>query len=143
MSTSITAALERMRLVKELKSNISTQPNPDKCKGAITHNLYWRRRDMLDTLFTNFLTCDAMCSGPEHSATGAGSGQPSYCILPLFHPPKRLEDPVNGPGYISNNGHLFDRRSPAMMQQAFHAVIRYRQNSHIPHTRYWLILLML
>jgi hypothetical protein len=59
-------------------------------------------------------------TGPEHAATEAGSGQPSYCTLPLFHPPKRLGDAINGLGYISNDGHLFSCRSPAVLQQAFH-----------------------
>lgn len=58
--------------------------------------------------------------GPEHSATEAGSGQPSYCTLPLFHPLKRIGEPINGLGYISNDGHLFGCRSPAVVQQAFH-----------------------
>ncbi|KAH9047539.1 hypothetical protein EDB83DRAFT_2267127 [Lactarius deliciosus] len=106
-------------------------PNPDRPKDAITHSLYWRRMGTLDAISTdpytrdkqtNFAKCDAMCSGPEHSATEAGSGQPSYCTLPLFHPPKKLEDPINGPGYISNDGHLFDCKSPVMMQQAFHVI---------------------
>ncbi|KAH9047481.1 hypothetical protein EDB83DRAFT_2317547 [Lactarius deliciosus] len=100
--------------------NARMVPNPDKPKDAITHSLYWRRRDPYTRdEQTNFAKCDAMCSGPEHSAT---SGQPSYCTLPLFHPPKRLEDPVNGSGYISSDGHLFDCRSPAVMQQAFHVI---------------------
>ncbi|KAH9047121.1 hypothetical protein EDB84DRAFT_1462824 [Lactarius hengduanensis] len=103
--------------------NARMVPNPDKPKDAITHSLYWRRKGFKDPYTrdeqTNFAKCDAMCSGPEHSAT---SGQPSYCTLPLFHPQKRLEDPVNGSGYISNDGHLFDCRSPAVMQQAFHVI---------------------
>jgi hypothetical protein len=58
--------------------------------------------------------------GPEHSTTAATPGQPSYCTLPMFHPPKSVNDPVNGPGYISNDGHMFECRSPVGMQQAFH-----------------------
>ena len=55
--------------------------------------------------------------GPEHSA---GTGQPSYCTLPMFHPPKNPGDAVNGLGYISNDGHLFECNNPIVMQQAFH-----------------------
>lgn len=106
--------------------NARMVPNPDRTKDAVTHSLYWRRMGFKDPYThdeqTIFAKCDAMCSGPEHSATGAGSGQSSYCTLPLFHPPKRLEDHVNGPGYISNDGHLFDCRSPVVMQQAFHVI---------------------
>ncbi|KAI0250894.1 hypothetical protein BJV78DRAFT_1275616 [Lactifluus subvellereus] len=79
--------------------NARMTPNPDKPKDAITHSLYWRRM------------------GPEHST---GSGQPSYCTLPMFHPPRNLGDPVDGHGYISNDGHLFGCKNPVVMQQAFH-----------------------
>jgi hypothetical protein len=57
-------------------------------------------------------------AGPEHSKA-AGSGQPSYCTLPLFHPPRRLDEPVRVRGYISNDGHLFDCTSPTVIQ-TFH-----------------------
>jgi hypothetical protein len=57
--------------------------------------------------------------GPEHS-TATGSGQPSYCTLPLFHPLRRPEEPVHGCGYISNDGHSFNCRSPAATLQTFH-----------------------
>jgi len=55
--------------------------------------------------------------GPEHAA---GTGQPSYCTLPMFHPLKSPNDPVNGLGYISNDGHQFECNNPVVMQQAFH-----------------------
>jgi hypothetical protein len=101
-------------------------PEPDRAKDSVTHSLYWRRMGFKDPYTrdeqTNFTKCDAMCSGPEHSSTEAGTGQPSYCTLPLFHPPKRLGDAINGLGYISNDGHLFSCRSPAVTQQAFHVI---------------------
>ena len=60
-------------------------------------------------------------TGQEHSAAAAGGpGQPSYCTLPMFHPPRNPNDPVNGLGYTSNDGHLFECRNPIVMQQAFH-----------------------
>ena len=55
--------------------------------------------------------------GPEHAA---GTGQPSYCTLPMFHPLKNPNDPVNGFGYISNDGHQFECNNPIVMQRAFH-----------------------
>jgi hypothetical protein len=61
-----------------------------------------------------------MCLGPEHLGTPAGTGQPSYCTLPMFHPPRNPNDSVNGLGYISNDGHLFECNNPVVMQQAFH-----------------------
>jgi hypothetical protein len=59
-------------------------------------------------------------SGPEHLGTSGSTGQPSYCTLPMFHPAKNLNDPVNGLGYTSNDGHLFECNNPVVMQQAFH-----------------------
>ena len=58
--------------------------------------------------------------GPEHLGTSAGAGQPSYCTLPIFHPSRNPTDAVNGLGYISNDGHLFECNNPVVMQQAFH-----------------------
>lgn len=105
--------------------NARMVPDPDRRKDAITHSLHWRRLGFKDPYTrdeqTNFAKCDAMCSGSEHS-TVAGSGQPSYCTLPLFHPLRRVEGPVNGRGYISNDGHLFNCRSPTVTQQLFHVI---------------------
>jgi hypothetical protein len=102
-------------------------PNPDRPKDWITHGLYWRRAGFKDPYTgdekTNFAKCDAMCPGQEHSAAAAGGpGQPSYCTLPMFHPPRNPNDPVNGLGYTSNDGHLFECRNPVVMQQAFHVI---------------------
>jgi len=101
-------------------------PNPDKPKDAISHGLYWRRMGFKDPYTrdeqTNFAKCDAMCPGPEHSGTPAAAGQPSYCTLPMFHPPRNPNDAVNGLGYISNDGHLFECNNPVVMQQAFHVI---------------------
>ncbi|KAH9988139.1 hypothetical protein BJV77DRAFT_1023022 [Russula vinacea] len=60
-----------------------------------------------------FRKCDAMCS--EHY-------EPPYCTLPIFHAPRDPEVPVGGHGYISADGHLFDCKSPAEMQPAFHVI---------------------
>jgi hypothetical protein len=61
-----------------------------------------------------------MCLGREHLGTPATTGQPSYCTLPMFHPPRSPNDAVNGLGYISNDGHHFECNNPVVMQQAFH-----------------------
>ncbi|KAI0253465.1 hypothetical protein BJV78DRAFT_1153081 [Lactifluus subvellereus] len=100
--------------------NARMTPNPDKPKDAVTHRLYWRMMDPYTRdEQINFGKCDAMCSGPEHST---GSGKPSYCTLSMFHPPRNLGDPVDGHGYISNDGHLFECKNPVVMQQAFHVI---------------------
>ncbi|KAH7882014.1 hypothetical protein F5I97DRAFT_1939518 [Phlebopus sp. FC_14] len=102
------------------------QPHPERAKDFLTHGLFWKRSGFKDPYSreeqANFAKCDAMCSGPEHTAAAAGHvPQPSYCILPLFHPP---QDPdtaaIEGLGYVSNDGHQFSCRNPVVMQQAFH-----------------------
>ncbi|KAI9434861.1 hypothetical protein H4582DRAFT_2080533 [Lactarius indigo] len=95
--------------------NTRMTPNPDRPKDAITHSLYWRRMGFKDPYTRDeraiFGKCDAMCPGSEHTARG----QPSYCLLPMFHPPKSTDDPADGLGYISNDGHMFSCRNPALL----------------------------
>ncbi|KAI9443805.1 hypothetical protein H4582DRAFT_1846182 [Lactarius indigo] len=100
--------------------NTRMTPNPDKPKDAITHGLYWRRMGSLPAFnadpYTrdeqaNFGKCDAMCPGSEHTARG----QASYCLLPMFHPPKSTDDAADGLGYISNDGHMFSCRNPTLL----------------------------
>ncbi|KAI9443823.1 hypothetical protein H4582DRAFT_1807697 [Lactarius indigo] len=103
-------------------------PNPDRPKDAITHGLYWRRMDSNADPYTrdeqaDFAKCDAMCPGFEHSETDAAPARPSYCLLPMFHPPKSTSDPADGVGYISNDGHMFPCRNPPELQQAFHVIL--------------------
>jgi hypothetical protein len=38
----------------------------------------------------------------------------------MFHPPKDPNGAVNGLGYISSDGHLFECNDLVVMQQAFH-----------------------
>jgi hypothetical protein len=101
-------------------------PNPDKPKDFITHSLFWRRSGFKVDPYsrddkTNFAKCDAMCPGPEHAGNAANPAQPSYCILPLFHPPETSNQRV-GLGYLSNDGHVFSCKNPAVLQQAFHVM---------------------
>ncbi|KAG2040447.1 hypothetical protein BDR03DRAFT_892378 [Suillus americanus] len=101
-------------------------PNPERAKDYITHNLFWRRAGFKDPYSreeqANFAKCDSMCSGPEHTAAAGNAAQPSYCTLPLFHPPMDPNNAQVGLGYVSNDGHLFSCRNPVIMQQAFHVI---------------------
>ncbi|KAH9965571.1 hypothetical protein BGW80DRAFT_757653 [Lactifluus volemus] len=101
-------------------------PNPEKAKDYITHRLYWRRIGFKDPYTRDeqneFAKCDAMCPGPEHSIITARTGKPSYCTLPMFHPPRNPSVPVNVLGYVSNDGHLFGCNNPAVIQQAYHVI---------------------
>ncbi|TFY77300.1 hypothetical protein EWM64_g6712 [Hericium alpestre] len=101
-------------------------PAPDRAKDYITHALHWRRMGFKDPYprdeQTNFAKCDAMCPGPEHAATATAPAQPSFCTLPMFHPPQNPNTAVAGMGHISNDGHQFSCRNPVVMQQAFHVI---------------------
>ncbi|CAK5283767.1 unnamed protein product [Mycena citricolor] len=98
-------------------------PNPDKAKDWISHSLYWQRSGFKDPYSRpdqlNFSKCDAMCPDTEHAATANNPAHPSYCTLPLFHPPATQ---ASGLGYVSNDGHVFNCKNPAVMQQAFHVI---------------------
>ncbi|KAG2116832.1 hypothetical protein DEU56DRAFT_984881 [Suillus clintonianus] len=101
-------------------------PHPDRAKDFLTHNLFWRRSGFKDPYSreeqTNFAKCDAMCSGPEHTAGEGNAAQPSFCILALFHVPMNPNDAPATLGYVSNDGHFFSCRNPVVMQQAFHVI---------------------
>ncbi|KAF9231331.1 hypothetical protein BU15DRAFT_68421 [Melanogaster broomeanus] len=60
-------------------------PNPDREKDALTHNLFWKRSGFKDPYSKEeqayFAKCDAMCSGPEHSAASGNAALPSYCVV--------------------------------------------------------------
>ncbi|KAG1720811.1 hypothetical protein EDB19DRAFT_1646869 [Suillus lakei] len=102
-------------------------PNPERAKDCMTHNLFWRRAGFKDPYSreeqANFVKCDSMCGGPEHTAAAGNAAQPSYCTLPLFHPPMDPNAAQVGLGYVSNDGHLFSCRNPVIMQQAFHLLL--------------------
>ncbi|KAH9029438.1 hypothetical protein EDB85DRAFT_1967038 [Lactarius pseudohatsudake] len=100
-------------------------PNPDQPKDWITHALHWLRMDPYpreDQAY--FAKCDALCSDPEHT-TGVGgtSAQPSSCTLPMFHVPLSTKNSSSpGPGYVSNDGHHFTCKNPALLQPSFHVI---------------------
>ncbi|KAI6101018.1 hypothetical protein EDD16DRAFT_1495813, partial [Pisolithus croceorrhizus] len=102
----------------------SLRPHPDRPKDYITHNLFWKRSGFKDPYSREeqavFAKCDAMCSGPEHSSDAGSLAQPSYCTLPLFHPPANLNAGAPAVGYISNDGHHFTCQNALVMQQAIH-----------------------
>ncbi|KAF9220065.1 hypothetical protein BS17DRAFT_739840 [Gyrodon lividus] len=101
-------------------------PNPDESKDFVTHNLFWQRAGFKDPYSreeqVNFTKCDAMCSGPEHSAAAGNPAQPSYCTLPIFHERRNPAGPSPSMGYVSNDGHVFSCKNPVVMQQAFHVI---------------------
>ncbi|KAH8114640.1 hypothetical protein DFH11DRAFT_1764593 [Phellopilus nigrolimitatus] len=106
------------------------EPNPDKPKDWISHELYWRRLgNLLDPYSKedqgNFAKCPFQSSsGPEHQATATSTAQPSYCNLPIFHQPATLSQvPSGGNGHLSNDGHVFLCKDPALLLQAFHVYI--------------------
>ncbi|KZT12602.1 uncharacterized protein LAESUDRAFT_808190 [Laetiporus sulphureus 93-53] len=116
------------------------QPYPDRPKDWVTHRLFWRRTGFKDPYpnedQNNFTLCDAMCPGPEHAASPSGVSRPSYCTLPILHPHYALDQPVsgNGLGYISNDGHAFLCRNPAVMQQAFHVIFVIDRSASMSYT---------
>lgn len=101
-------------------------PHPQRPKDFLTHNLFWRRSGFKDPYSreeqTNFAKCDAMCSGPEHTAAEGNAAQPSFCTLRLFHVPMDPNNAPATPGYVSTDGHFFSCRNPVVMQQAFHVI---------------------
>ncbi|KAH9016242.1 hypothetical protein EDB85DRAFT_1898280 [Lactarius pseudohatsudake] len=108
-------------------------PEPDKPKDAVTHSLYWQRTDPYSRdEQAIFGKCDALCSGPEHVATETAPGQPSYCTLPMFHPPQSANDPADGVGYVSHDGHKFSCENPGVVQQAFHVSSSMESDDRLP-----------
>ncbi|KAJ7430289.1 hypothetical protein FB451DRAFT_1500209, partial [Mycena latifolia] len=111
--------------VQHIKTRIS--PDPARAKDWISHSLFWRRSGTTKASYladpysrpdqVNFAKCDAMCPDTEHAGTATNPPHPSYCTLPLFHPPARR---AAGLGYLSHDGHVFNCKNPSVMQQAFH-----------------------
>ncbi|THH11646.1 hypothetical protein EW145_g511 [Phellinidium pouzarii] len=111
--------------IDHIRSRI--EPNPERAKDWISHKLYWRRLGFKDPYSreeqTNFAKCDAMCCGSEHRATATSAAQPSYCNLPIFHQAATLTQvPSGGVGHVSNDGHVFSCKNPAILSQAFHVI---------------------
>ncbi|KAJ7509789.1 hypothetical protein B0H11DRAFT_1702826 [Mycena galericulata] len=97
---------------------IRLTPKPDIPKDWVSHFHLnslakdpYSRDDQL-----NFAKCDSFCPGsPEHARSQPP--QPSYCTLPIFHPPS---DIINiGQRYVSNDGHVFSCENPAEMHTMY------------------------
>ncbi|KAH0833843.1 hypothetical protein J3R83DRAFT_11007 [Lanmaoa asiatica] len=102
------------------------QPEPDRPKDFLTHNLFWKRtfKDPYSREEqANFAKCDSMCAGSEHAACGGKPAVPSFCVLPLFHAPLSASSAQTKQGYISRDGHQFMCRNPASVQQPFHMYV--------------------
>ncbi|KAJ7195854.1 hypothetical protein C8J57DRAFT_534894 [Mycena rebaudengoi] len=98
-------------------------PHPARAKDWVSHSLFWRRTGFRDPYSrpdqVNFAKCDAMCPDTEHAGTATNPPHPSYCSLPIFHPPATQ---AAGMGYLSHDGHVFNCKNPSVMQQAFHVI---------------------
>ncbi|KAG8921722.1 hypothetical protein FRC02_012397, partial [Tulasnella sp. 418] len=101
-------------------------PNPDRGKDWISHKLFWARTGFKDPYpggeQTEFSKCDVQCAGKEHEATATTAARPSFCTLPIFHPPQPLNWTGAGNGYVSADGHAFACVNPNNMRQAFHVI---------------------
>ncbi|KAJ7509859.1 hypothetical protein B0H11DRAFT_2270198 [Mycena galericulata] len=119
--------------VQHLKTRMT--PNPARAKDWISHSLFWKRTGFKDPYSrpdqANFAKCDAMCPDTEHAGTASNPPHPSYCTLPLFHPPATQ---AAGLGYLSNDGHVFNCKNPSVMQQAFHVMFLIDRSSSMAHT---------
>ena len=61
-----------------------------------------------------------LVSDPGHQATAANAAQPSYCTEPIFHRRAAQNSAPAAGGYVSNDGHIFTCKNPAVLSQAFH-----------------------
>ncbi|KIO18766.1 hypothetical protein M407DRAFT_83596, partial [Tulasnella calospora MUT 4182] len=62
-------------------------------------------------------------TGPEHEAIGNAQARPSYCTLPIFHPPQPLDwNAAGNASYVSNDGHSFGCPNPNNLRQSFHVI---------------------
>ncbi|KAF7356382.1 VWFA domain-containing protein [Mycena venus] len=124
-------------------------PNPDQPKDWISHSLFWKRSGTTQILSSgdnflienrslgfkdpysrddqaNFAKCEYMCPGPEHASTNPPA--PSYCLLPILHPPQApgqlyvIPADPNAQGYISSDGHSYACKNPAEMHPAYHVI---------------------
>ncbi|KIO18763.1 hypothetical protein M407DRAFT_224787 [Tulasnella calospora MUT 4182] len=99
-------------------------PNRTRPKDWVSHKVFWERTDPYSNdEQTEFGLCDVQCAGPEHQATATAPARPSFCTLPIFHPPH----PINwqAPGnsaYVSGDGHSFGCPNPNNLRQAFHVI---------------------
>ncbi|KAG8962040.1 hypothetical protein FRC05_005627 [Tulasnella sp. 425] len=102
-------------------------PNLNRPKDWISHKVFWARTGFKDPYSTDekaeFALCDVQCAGPEHQATATAPARPSFCALPIFHPPHPTDSqPPGNSTYVSGDGHLFGCPDPNNLRQAFHII---------------------
>ncbi|KAG8939992.1 hypothetical protein FRC04_005697 [Tulasnella sp. 424] len=68
------------------------------------------------------LPCFALTSGPEHAPSASNSTGPSYCTLPIFHPPLLEWEEGDPSEHVSNDGHHYKCPDPATLIPAFHVI---------------------
>ena len=87
------------------------------CYTIVTHCarvIFFFPCRLLIVLITTF-------EGPEHTTElGEVRAHLSGCTLPIFHSPLSTINSPPGPGYVSNDGHHFTCKNPALLQPAFH-----------------------
>ncbi|CAG8493935.1 13962_t:CDS:10 [Dentiscutata erythropus] len=105
-------------------------PNPDESKDFISHRLFWERTGFKDPYTAQeqqeFSRCDHECKDEKHHKSQNPNGPPpskSYCELQLFHAPvDPSQNPPNGYGYVSLDGHHFNCENPSTREAAFHII---------------------
>ncbi|KAG8946051.1 hypothetical protein FRC03_001516 [Tulasnella sp. 419] len=90
--------------------------------GYYYNDLQWRRPDPYSREEqAEFSRCDIQCAGEEHRGHGSVPARPSFCTLPIFHPPQPLDWADGRNGYISSDGHSFSCANPNR-RQSYHII---------------------
>ncbi|KAG9021281.1 hypothetical protein FRB95_002446 [Tulasnella sp. JGI-2019a] len=101
-------------------------PQPHRPKDWVSHKAFWAKTGFKDPYSkdyqTEFSKCEAQCSGPEHEESEEGPARPSYCTLPIFHPPHPRGWTIDGTSHISGDGHSFACLDPTILRPAFHVI---------------------
>lgn len=101
-------------------------PEPDVPKDWVSHRLHWARMGFKDPYSradqAEFALCDYHCPGPEHAPSASNSTGPSYCTLPIFHPPLLEWEEGDPSEHVSNDGHHYKCPDPATLIPAFHVI---------------------
>ncbi|KAG8900599.1 hypothetical protein FRB99_005954 [Tulasnella sp. 403] len=113
-------------------------PNADRPKDWVSHKVFWARTGFKDS-YSNveqreFSLCDVQCAGTEHQATTSAPARPSYCTLPIFHPPQPTNWQVAGnTSYVSADGHSFGCPNPNNLRQAYHVIFVLDNSGSMTH----------
>jgi hypothetical protein len=62
--------------------------------------------------------------GEEHDAQINPGAVDSYCTLKLFHAPA-VQAELQGIGYISQDGHSYTCKNPALTQKSYHMYVQH------------------